>query len=115
MALLALAAGAGCGLYRADADPAQAARVLPERYPARHTAAPTEAVELDRYWQAFGAPALDRLVEAALAGNHDLRAAAARVRQAGFGARHAWSDRLPELDLKASVGYAAREPATVSQ
>lgn len=118
--VLLLGAACGCGLCRADADLNEAARVLPQRYPeaAAGDAEPTaeaKAPPLSRYWRAFGSPTLDRLVRAALRHNHDLGAAAARVRQAGYGARLAWSDRLPELDLDASVAYSARESQAVTQ
>ncbi|UVE70388.1 efflux transporter outer membrane subunit (plasmid) [Burkholderia pyrrocinia] len=49
----------------------------------RHAAAPGEpAPSLVEWPAAFGAPPLVALVDAALAGNHDIRAAAARVDQA---------------------------------
>jgi multidrug efflux system outer membrane protein len=38
--------------------------------------------ELARWWGAFGDPLLDSLIERAVVNNHDLRAAAARVREA---------------------------------
>ncbi|MGM9491055.1 TolC family protein [Ideonella sp. YS5] len=56
------------------------------------------------WWQDFGCPALDHLIATALRDNHDLRIAAARVKQARALADGAQADRLPQLGLAASAG-----------
>lgn len=52
-----------------------------------------------RWWEQFGDPVTDRLVEDALKHNFDLRAAAARVLEAESRVRSAHGGRLPALDL----------------
>jgi NodT family efflux transporter outer membrane factor (OMF) lipoprotein len=59
------------------------------------------AAETASWWAAFGDARLDRLVEQALAGNHDLAAAAARVDEAAALARIAGADLGPQ----AAVGF----------
>lgn len=78
-ALVALAL-AGCGALPAvgpDYQPPTAE--LPARWSSGSDAAPADAA---RWWQRFGDTDLDRLVDRALAGNLDLKLAAARLRQA---------------------------------
>lgn len=56
-----------------------------------------------RWWRRFGDPVLDQLVEAALAQNLDVAAAAARVDQARAVAQAAGTALLPQVDLAASA------------
>lgn len=80
VALLLPALLAACTLPGTRAPAPPDAAVAPP--PAWRTALPTgEAVRAD-WWQAFGDPSLTALVERALAGNVDLRIAAARVEEA---------------------------------
>jgi NodT family efflux transporter outer membrane factor (OMF) lipoprotein len=53
----------------------------------------------DGWWRAFGDPALDRLVAQALAGNEDLKIAAARIEEARAQLRLTDARRLPTLGL----------------
>jgi multidrug efflux system outer membrane protein len=66
---------------------------------------PAQAVSvpggLDRWWTLFDDPTLDRLVDEALAANHDLRAAAERVEQARAQFTVARSDQLPVAGIEA--------------
>ncbi|KAA2211973.1 efflux transporter outer membrane subunit [Teichococcus oryzae] len=55
------------------------------------------------WWRGFNAPELDRLMQAAMAGNFDLAAAAARVRQADAQLRIAGATLLPNAGLDAGV------------
>lgn len=55
------------------------------------------------WWKALGSEELDRLIAQALAGNHDLRAAAARVVQARAAAQVAGAARFPTVTLDASA------------
>lgn len=59
---------------------------LPSQWQAREAppaaTAPAEPVVWDRWWPVFGSDELNRLADAALAGNHDLAAAQQRVLQA---------------------------------
>lgn len=57
----------------------------------------------DDWWTLFGDPALDRLVEEALAANQDLALAAARVEEARALAGAARADRFPRVDAGAAA------------
>lgn len=61
----------------------------------------TAAWPESRWWQAYGDAQLDALVDSALAGNPDLRAARARVAQAEGAAGIAEGATLPRLDARA--------------
>jgi multidrug efflux system outer membrane protein len=52
------------------------------------------------WWRGFGAPELDALMEAAMADNLDMAAAAARIRQADAQVRIAGAALLPTVDLQ---------------
>lgn len=56
-----------------------------------------------RWWQRFADPTLDRLVERALAANHDLRIAAARLKEARAISRDVELDRLPTVTASADA------------
>ena len=74
---------------------------LPASWTAVEAETPTAADSAfpeDRWWEGFGDPALDRLVEQALERNGDLAAAAARIDQASAQARIAGADALPRID-----------------
>ncbi|MFM9937271.1 MAG: efflux transporter outer membrane subunit [Novosphingobium sp.] len=57
----------------------------------------------DGWWRSFGDPVLDRMVEAALAGNFDIAIAAARLEQAAAGLKAARGAALPALNLGGSA------------
>lgn len=65
------------------------------------TAAPTPDAE---FWQAFNDPLLSRLVDQALASNHDLRIALSRYDHADALLRNAKLDRFPTVTADASAG-----------
>ncbi|GAA5167998.1 efflux transporter outer membrane subunit [Viridibacterium curvum] len=69
--------------------------------------APTE--DLAKWWVRYNDPALDALVERALANNADLRIAAARVEESAAALRVARSGYAPSVDLAAD---ASRSKAT---
>lgn len=83
----------GCALGPAYERPGAE---LPERW----SGAPQQGVKAPpaRWWTMFGDPALDRLVEEALAANQDLALATARVDEARALARIADAQRLPTVD-----------------
>lgn len=62
-----------------------------------------------RWWSLFGDPAIDRIVEQALAANTDLRVAAANLARARAVLHETRAGRLPTTDLSASAAY-AKEP-----
>ncbi len=65
-------------------------------------------VDLKHWWQAFQDPSLDKLISQALNANHDLKIAAARVREANAMVTVAESARYPTLDFFASGGREKR-------
>jgi len=69
-------------------------------------ATPTEIAladtQLQRWWQSFDDPTLDRLVEQAIAGNLDLQAARQRLIQARAQKVEARAGSLPQVDFGAS-------------
>ncbi len=91
-ALLLATALAGCGVgpryHRPPLD-------IPSAYVAP-TAAPLPPID-PAWWRGFGAPELDELIDAAIAGSPDVQAAIARVVQADQAARVAGSPLLPTI------------------
>ena len=69
----------------------------------RSFTAPTTAWPDDRWWDAYGDPQLDALETEALEGSPDLRAAEARVRQAGASAETARAALLPQFSGDSSI------------
>lgn len=67
--------------------------------------APSDARVLlaDGWWRSFGDPVLDRMVEAALAGNFAIEIAAARLEQAAAGVKAAKGALLPSANLGGSA------------
>ena len=61
---------------------------------------------VDRWWQSYGDPQLDALVDEALAHSPDVAAASARIRQASGAARQAGAATLPQLGAAGSAGVA---------
>lgn len=94
---LALAAAALVASCTVGPDYERPAIELPASFdvPQARIAAP------GRWWALFDDPVLDRLVDEALAANHDLRAAAARVDQARAQLGIARSDQLPDAGIDA--------------
>ena len=64
------------------------------------------------WWTLFDAPALDRLIDEALAANTDLRVAAANLERARAALGEVRSARLPSTDLSASSQYSRQPGAT---
>lgn len=57
-----------------------------------------------RWWQSFGDPALDALVEAAVSGNRNLRVAVARLQEYEARAGAVAAERYPSLGYRAGAG-----------
>jgi len=91
---LALLASVLAGCAAAGPDYRRPALALPEAYSPAGAAGEIP----DRWWSLFGAPALDRLVDEALAANRDLAVAAARVEEARALAGVARGERFPQVD-----------------
>lgn len=74
------------------------ATLSPEAARQWQAAQPKDAVSRGKWWRIFNDPTLDALQAQAADANQDLKAAAARVRQARALVRSAQSDRLPDVD-----------------
>jgi multidrug efflux system outer membrane protein len=92
---------AGCTVGPAYQRPELAA---PENHRALTTPAEAESLADVPWWEVFQDPVLHDLVNEALANNHDLRIAAARVEEARARAGVAKSYLYPELNLPAGYG-----------
>lgn len=98
VALAALA----CSPHRVVHNPAPPV-ALGDAYRGRGGDAPMP----ERWWRDFGDPRLDALVDRALSGNFQLRAAYARIEQARAVARQAASGKWPQIDASASAQRAS--------
>jgi hypothetical protein len=99
------AALAGCAVgpdYHAPAAVLPAAFVQGPALAAHNAAAPP-AAPLDRWWDGFRDPELNRIVARVLAQNLDLAAARARIRQARAAADYAGAQQLPQGRAYASI------------
>ncbi len=90
---------AGCTL---GPDPEIPPATAADQAPAFVNAPPSESVPPDDWWRHFADPPTVELVERALAGNPDVRAAAARVLEAQASLRAATGTRLPEAGFSFS-------------
>jgi NodT family efflux transporter outer membrane factor (OMF) lipoprotein len=109
LALLAASALAGCTVgpdFTRPAAPADTGYHAIEDRAAPATDAPHidwGHGPADRWWTAFGSPALDALVERALANNHSLAASNATLDAARHELRAVAGRRLPQIDATARV------------
>jgi len=104
-ALLAATLLCGC---RVGPDYEQPEIAVPDSFST--AAAPALGAEDERWWSRFSDPTLDELVEVALAGNRDLRAAAQRVREARAVIDIEGDANYPTVDGRA--GITRRKPST---
>jgi NodT family efflux transporter outer membrane factor (OMF) lipoprotein len=105
--LLAAVGLAGCAV---GPDYKETAPHVPERWlaaeamPLEASAAKTAGAKtLKRWWQSFGDPELDRLMEQALAGNLDIKIALARIDQARAERRGTRAELFPKVDIAAGA------------
>src|SRR5690606_6594832 len=89
------------------------ATLSPEAARQWQAAQPKDAVSRGKWWRIFNDPTLDALQAQAADANQDLKAAAARVRQARALVRSAQSDRLP--DVAAGFGPNRRRTSGAAQ
>jgi NodT family efflux transporter outer membrane factor (OMF) lipoprotein len=76
---------------------------LPQAYEAPKGVAPAGAIDLDRWWLAFGDTQLNGLIDQALVNNPDARSAAARLNEARANRVEALVHFLPQGDVTAST------------
>ena len=104
---LALGVLSAAGLTACAPDLGPAARITPAAsYSAQQSLsdAPTAAAWPGQdWWKAYGDPQLDALIDEALKGSPDLKAAAARVREAQAQAEVAGAAQLPSVTAKGSI------------
>ena len=110
-ALAAVWVAALSGCATAPATPPAAATSLASQ-PAFLNADGAGPVDEGRWWTRWGDPMLDQLIDAALAANHDVRIALARVQQARAGTDAATARLLPSVNAvgvrsSAETGYDA--------
>src|SRR6476661_3490503 len=98
LALFTSLALAGCSLWPGYQKPVLDTPVQWSGAPAQGVAIPGE-----RWWTLYGDPALDRLIDEALANNLDLAVAAARVDEARALLRIIDSERMPSVDASAGA------------
>ena len=67
------------------------------------TARPVRLAALGEWWKGFGDPLLDRLIEEAVAGNLDVAAGRAKIREARATRREAIGGLLPQVDGSGSA------------
>src|SRR5688572_6745076 len=93
LALVVAAVLQGCSIWPGYKKPAM-------ELPAQWTDAPVQgkAAVGERWWSLYGDPALDALVDEALANNRDLAIAAARVDEARALLRITDAQRMPTVD-----------------
>src|SRR4030095_7651548 len=88
----------------------------PETFRFQTTPGETASLADAPWWEAFGDPALKSLIQEALAGNYNVRIAAARVQQARAQAAGAKAPLFPPLRGALPANYTARSaPARVQQ
>jgi outer membrane protein, multidrug efflux system len=76
---------------------------VPPTFAEAHMPAAIDDFQIASWWQKFGDPRLDKLVNRAIAQNLDVETAAARIREARARERIAGAAFLPQLDAQASA------------
>ncbi|MGD8564196.1 MAG: efflux transporter outer membrane subunit [Desulfarculaceae bacterium] len=103
----------GCLRLGPDYSPPGAPSPPPAQF--QHAPAALTAYQAqDRWWETFGDPELNQLVQAALVHNWDLKKAAARVMELQSLFRQAGALRYPQLDLEAKGGRQQSVQTTLS-
>ena len=102
--LVATLSLAGCGgmLKKQPVVPSPATTAIPAFAPSK-TAVVKPGLAIERWWLVFSDPALERLMDEALARNEDLESAVARVREAQATLDVAGAAQSPTLDLQAGA------------
>lgn len=103
--LASLVTTVGCAQIPSLGKPA-ALRPVEQLKSAESFSAPAVAWPGDRWWQAYGDPQLDALIEEALRDSPNLAVAQARLRLAGAMTQEAGSTRMPEVTGSASFNEA---------
>lgn len=86
----------------------QAALNSPAKWQHAPNGQTAETVDLKTWWQGFNDPLLNELIDKALAANHDLKIATARVREANAMVTVAEAALYPSLDFSISGGREKR-------
>lgn len=93
-----------CNAGPAYRPPSASALKIPDQFQASSTIAPEQdMVDLARWWESFEDPVLSQLIDRAFAGNLDVGAAAARLREARATLRGARGQALPIAGVSGSV------------
>ncbi|OAI27121.1 MULTISPECIES: TolC family protein [Methylomonas] len=105
LAILSLASLVACTPTRVGD---QVALNSPASWQHAPNAQATDAVDLKTWWQGFNDPLLNELIDKALAANHDIKIATARVREANAMVTVAEAALYPSLDFSLSGGREKR-------
>ncbi len=105
LALVALLSLSACSLTPTLTKPELP---LPPSYSAAISDPDAQAVNA-QWWQRFGSAELDALMVEALAANHDLAAAVARIEQSRASAKAARASLLPTVNASASASTSSRD------
>jgi NodT family efflux transporter outer membrane factor (OMF) lipoprotein len=93
-----------CAVFKPPARDLADSPHVPEEF----STADTALSVTNRWWERFGSPELDRLVETALADNLDLAEAYARLKQARARAVQAGASRWPDVGLEGGASHSER-------
>jgi len=97
--LSAAMVGAACSPHKVTRNPAP-----PIAIPTAYSSISAEGANLsDKWWKDFGDPELDKLVDSALRGNLQVRAAWQRVAQARAIAKQAGAGKFPAINITSAV------------
>ncbi len=91
----------GCFKLGPDYVRPEPVKDIPGRYMNDSELSQEVAMPEDRWWQVFGDPEIDQLVEAVFAGNLDIRKASAQVLEVGAVFRQTRADRYPSMTASA--------------
>lgn len=107
MTLVLLAGVTGCTVGPDYVRPSPAALGVASGFGEVAPAATASVTDPAGWWQTFGDPVLDALIERARIDNTDVAAASARIRTARAAHRAARGQRLPGVSLSVSAGHAS--------
>jgi NodT family efflux transporter outer membrane factor (OMF) lipoprotein len=101
-----------CAVLTGCATPRMAPNIeIPQRFAVIPASAHSEEALSTRWWERFGDPILNGLMNEAAAANRDVRAALARAELAQEGVREATADLLPSID---AVGTRTKQTTSYS-
>lgn len=101
--------GAGCMRAGPDYKRPDSGIEMPERFLSDFSEQTRGRINQDRWWEAFGDPAINQAVSAAATGNPDIARAAARVLEARAAMTQTRADQYPSLNIRARASRQEQE------